>query len=86
MRNLVLIIALLGLGASINLVTGQAQPVKRCIGFKANGEPCKSTFVLKSGFCRAHDLSTPKCGVLTAKGQPCKMAVKAAGMHCRFHQ
>lgn len=85
MRSLLLIVALLGLGATTNLVTGQAKPAKRCIGYKANGTPCKSTFVMASGFCRAHDPTTPKCGAPASKG-PCNMPVKTRGERCRFHQ
>lgn len=56
--------------------------VTPCKGTTKKGTPCKSTFVGKSGFCRAHDPATPRCGKPTSSGAPCKVA----GTTCRFHK
>lgn len=61
-----------------------------CHAIKKNGDSCRSTFLLQSGFCRAHDTSNaiPRCGDsggLNSHGEPCRQPVKAKGDRCRFH-
>ena len=65
-------------------LTAQQRPT--CKGTTKAGQSCKSTIILKTGFCRAHDPNTPKCKATTTSGKPCQMTVKATGERCRHHQ
>lgn len=63
-----------------------AQQRPTCKGTTTKGQPCKSTIVLKDGYCRLHSPSTPRCGATTSKGQPCRMVVATKGQKCKHHQ
>lgn len=75
------IILLAAMAVSI-AVAAQTKP---CKGTTTKGQPCKSTFVLKDGYCRMHSPSTPRCGAKTSKGDACRMVVEAKGQKCKFH-
>jgi hypothetical protein len=87
MKQLVLLMSFMVFG-----IVSQAQtnpPAKlhanKCLGTTKAGQPCKSTIIMKDGYCRSHSPNTPKCGATTSAGKPCKMAVEKAGDKCRFH-
>ncbi len=66
----------------------QAKPktdTLKCLGLKANGLNCQSTFVMKSGFCRMHDPDRILCSATKADKTPCKMVVNQAGETCHIH-
>lgn len=79
MKKLILLLTLFALSVSAN-------PPQLCKGTKADKTPCKSSFVMADGYCKAHSPTTLKCGAMTSKKQPCKMMVSKAGEKCRFHQ
>ena len=64
----------------------QTDKPKQCLGKTTKGEPCKSTIILKDGYCRVHSPNTARCGAMTTSGKPCRMPVNKAGDKCRFHQ
>lgn len=57
----------------------------KCQGTTTAGNPCKSTFIMKSGYCKVHDPNAVRCGATTSSGKPCRMVVDKAGVKCRFH-
>lgn len=65
-------------------LTSQSAP--NCKGTTKKKEPCKSTIVMKDGFCRAHSPATPKCAGVKRDKKPCGMSVNKQGDFCRFHQ
>lgn len=77
-----LLFALLLISATATVI---GQTATHCKGTKADGTPCKSTILLKDGYCRAHSPSTPKCGFIKKDGKPCKMIVSKAGDRCKYH-
>jgi hypothetical protein len=66
--------------------TATQQDKPTCKGTTSKGIACKSTIVLKNGFCRVHNPDRVTCAATTAKGQPCKMVVTIAGDTCHVHQ
>jgi hypothetical protein len=73
--------------SAIVLVTAAAQAQRpTCKGTTKAGQPCKSTIVLKSGYCRSHDPNQPKCAFIKADKTRCKIAVNKAGELCHVHQ
>lgn len=83
-----LVLAVL-LATALQTVNAQSQPTpkpaKTCKGTTVKGAACKSTILLKDGYCRAHSPLSPRCGATNSKGKPCKMVVKKAGDKCRHH-
>lgn len=72
----------------LSLITGvaSAQTSKpACKGITVKGQPCKSTMIMKDGYCRMHSPNTPRCGALTSAKKPCRMVVSKEGDKCRFH-
>jgi hypothetical protein len=56
-----------------------------CKAIKKDGTRCKSTIVLASGYCRAHDPNAKHCAFIKKDKTQCKMVVKDDEKFCRFH-
>lgn len=81
-----LILSLFVVLSTITPLTMMAQDKPTCKGTTTKGVACKSTILLKDGYCTHHSPSTIRCSATTSAGKPCKVAVKQAGDKCRFHQ
>lgn len=71
--------------AALALTLGAAAQSPTCKGTTSKGQPCRSSILLKDGYCRMHSPSTPRCGAKTSTGKPCRMVVAAAGQKCKHH-
>ncbi len=54
-----------------------------CKGTTKAGQPCKSTFVAKTGYCRMHNPNAKHCPHVK-DGKQCGMVTD--GSRCRFHK
>lgn len=65
--------------------TAQNSVKTTCKGLKADKTNCKSTILLKTGYCQHHNPEAIRCSGLNSKKQPCALPVKTKGEFCRFH-
>jgi hypothetical protein len=56
-----------------------------CKGIKANGKPCMSTMLNKSGYCHYHDPANVHCAFIKKDKTQCKMIVTEGQKFCRYH-
>lgn len=62
-----------------------AQEKTPCKGTTTKNLPCKSTMIMKDGYCRMHSPNAIRCDANTSKKTPCKMVVNKVGEKCKHH-